>query len=190
MSFNREGLIFRPPRTKELGLLLDKRNDPEACAGRRDPRPVMSVKAQIRWLESLDEGNLAYLALDDDIPIGLLRISNFDWEHRSVGLTGCDVFVGHERQGYGTRIMRAGAGWLIDDLGFHRITAQALDTNVAAQRIIEKAGFHIEGVWRQYLWRGGEWHDFIQYSILDEEWTKWKDTSTSSEPTAESVESS
>lgn len=173
--FVRQGLLFREVEASDLDILRLQRNDLAAWPGYRDPHPVMTLHNQDAWYLTLGRDNMAFIIEDpqssDDVDkrIGLLRISNFDRLHRSVGLTGCDVFPHAGRRGYGTRIMRGGVEFCIHTLGFHRVTAQSLDDNIAAQRIIEKAGFTEEGAWRKYLKREGVWHDFIQYSILEDE---------------------
>jgi ribosomal-protein-alanine N-acetyltransferase len=42
--------------------------------------------------------------------------------------------------------------------------------NKAAQRVLEKAGFKVEGTIRKLSFVRGEWTDRILYSILLEEW--------------------
>jgi len=169
--FTYDGLLFREVEMSDLEMLRRQRNDPNAWAGYRDPTPVMTMYEQDKWYITLGRDNMAFIVEDATtrLPVGLLRISNFDRLHRSVGLTGCDVFPKHVKKGYGTRIMRGGVWFCINVLNFHRVTAQALDNHKGAQRIIEKAGFKLEGAWRSYLKRDGAWHDFLQYSILEDE---------------------
>lgn len=169
MSFTRCDLLFREVETGDLLWLRALRNSPNFDGGRRDARSLQTLEQQQAWYKTLGATNQAFVVVDGDTRIGLLRISNFDWLHRSVGLTGCDVHPDHSGKGYGTKIMRSGAEYCILTLGMHRVTAQAMDTNPAAQRIILKAGFTLEGVWRKYLRRDNVWHDFLQYSILEDE---------------------
>lgn len=188
MAFQSNGLNFRELEPEDLPMLRNLRN--AECFGWRDNRGVQTIHEQEKWYRSLDKENLAFIAegirtitpiadiqKDTEVVVsdlkpaalGMLRISQFDWLHRNVALTGTDVFPDYEGMGYGTRILRAGAEYCIKQLGMHRVTAQALRENVAAQRIILKANFKDEGIWRQAIWRDGKWHDFLQFSILAEE---------------------
>ena len=53
-----------------------------------------------------------------------------------------------------------------DRLGFHRIEAACLPTNVASRRVLTKAGFTAEGTARKYLRINGDWQDHLLFAIL------------------------
>lgn len=181
MSFTRQGLLFRAVEPSDLEMLMQHRN--ANLAGLRTPIPIMGMSEQAMWYDGLHKENMAFIASarndgtvlwPEEIrskswDVGMLRISNIEWPQRSSGVTGTDVFTGWTGKGYGTRILRAGAEWLLQDWGMHRVTAEAAEFNVGAQRVIEKAGFKREGMKRGYLWRNGKFNDFYQYSILEGE---------------------
>lgn len=167
MSFTRQGLFFRPVEPSDLEMLMQHRN--HNLSGLRTPIPIMGMSEQAMWYDSLHKENLAMIAMDAADAVGMLRISNIEWPQRSAGVTGIDVFAGHTGNGYGTRILRGGIEWLVQDLGFHRVTGEALDTSLAAQKIILNAGMKLDGCKRSYIFRDGTWHDFRQYSILEGE---------------------
>lgn len=177
--FTKQGLIFRPVEPSDLEMLMHHRN--ANLAGLRTPIPVMGMSEQTMWYDSLHAENMAFIAITTEVRskerieqfegdvVGMLRISNIEWPQRSAGVTGIDVFAGHTGNGYGTRILRGGIEWLMQDLGFHRVTGEALDTSLAAQKIILNAGMKLDGCKRSYIFRDGAWHDFRQYSILEGE---------------------
>ena len=53
-----------------------------------------------------------------------------------------------------------------DRLGFHRIEAACLSSNVASRRVLTKAGFSAEGTARKYLRINGEWQDHLLFAII------------------------
>jgi ribosomal-protein-alanine N-acetyltransferase len=53
-----------------------------------------------------------------------------------------------------------------DRLGFHRIEAACLPTNVASRRVLTKAGFTAEGTARKYLRINGEWQDHLLFAVV------------------------
>jgi [ribosomal protein S5]-alanine N-acetyltransferase len=53
-----------------------------------------------------------------------------------------------------------------DRLGFHRIEAACLPTNVASRRVLTKAGFSAEGTARKYLRINGEWQDHLLFAVV------------------------
>jgi ribosomal-protein-alanine N-acetyltransferase len=48
-------------------------------------------------------------------------------------------------------------------LGLHRLEAGTLVDNPASQRVLEKNGFELVGLARNYLHIGGEWRDHLLY---------------------------
>jgi RimJ/RimL family protein N-acetyltransferase len=55
-----------------------------------------------------------------------------------------------------------------------RIQAYTNVRNKTAQKVLEKAGFKIEGTIRKLLFVRGAWTDYYLYSILREEWKEPK----------------
>jgi RimJ/RimL family protein N-acetyltransferase len=56
------------------------------------------------------------------------------------------------------------------ELGLHRITLGAYDTNKSALKCYEKAGFVVEGIHRDILLYEGRYWSMVEMAILEEEW--------------------
>ncbi|WP_245966874.1 GNAT family N-acetyltransferase [Sphaerisporangium album] len=69
-------------------------------------------------------------------------------------------------RGIGTEAQRGLARYLFDHSWANRIEASTDIRNIAERKALEKAGFTREGVLRGALWRGGQWHDQVLYSLL------------------------
>jgi aminoglycoside 6'-N-acetyltransferase len=69
-------------------------------------------------------------------------------------------------RGIGTQAQRLLAEYLFDHTRAERIQAWTDCANLAEQRALEKAGFVREGVLRSAVWRGGQWHDSVLFSLL------------------------
>ena len=82
------------------------------------------------------------------------------WE---VGMALLPEARGH---GYGTQALRLLARYLFAHTTAHRLEATTEAGNVAARRMVEKAGFTQEGVMRETGWREGAWRDAVLYSLL------------------------
>lgn len=168
MAFTKQGLWFSEVDEEDLDLLRTWRNDPTMSAGWHDPSSVQTHDEQRQWYFTLDRNNQAYMVEDGGETIGLLRFRLFPAQRRAA-LTGTDVSLQHQGKGYGKRILRAGAEYILHDLGYHRVTAEAMTSNVAAIAIIQSACFKPEGVYRDYVWRGGKWHNWHIFSLLEGE---------------------
>lgn len=53
-----------------------------------------------------------------------------------------------------------------DTLHLHRLDASARVTNVASQRVLEKAGFRRIGVFEKHFFEDGEWRDHYWYELI------------------------
>ena len=66
------------------------------------------------------------------------------WVHRTAEVA-YDIDPSHAGRGIATACCRAVARWLLEERGFVRVQATALDTNAGSQRVLEKSGFLREG---------------------------------------------
>lgn len=73
-------------------------------------------------------------------------------------------------RGLGTDAARLFLGYGFEQLGLHRISLGVFAFNPRAQRVYEKAGFRVEGVFRDALRFDGEYIDEIRMAILAPEW--------------------
>ena len=65
---------------------------------------------------------------------------------------------------------------LVDYLFLHeqveRIQAETHPDNHASQRVLEKAGFTLEGRLRRTVFSRGRWRDTLMFSLLRDEWLR------------------
>jgi RimJ/RimL family protein N-acetyltransferase len=72
-------------------------------------------------------------------------------------------------RGVGEAAVRALAGVLFDDHGFHRLEVEVYGYNAAAVRLFERCGFVLEGVRRRAYWRNEAWQDSVLLALLVDE---------------------
>jgi RimJ/RimL family protein N-acetyltransferase len=82
--------------------------------------------------------------------------------------------------GYGTDAMRVLLRYLFGQLDVHRVVLTTLETNVRAQRSYAKNGFVQEGVLRDWMFFDGAYQAGIIMSVLDEDFRRTEEQSTSS----------
>jgi len=63
-----------------------------------------------------------------------------------------------------SRACAAVAAWALGSLGLQRVQATVLDSNLASRRVLERAGFHAEGLLAAYRVVRGEPRDFWMYA--------------------------
>ncbi len=72
------------------------------------------------------------------------------------------------RQGYMTAALRSLIPFVFNTLGFHRLEAACLPSNLPSQRLLEKCGFEHEGFARKYLRINGLWQDHLLYAAIED----------------------
>lgn len=101
---------------------------------------------------------------EDERLVGSVSIRNI--EARSKGELGYWLSQELWGQGYMTEAVQAVVRFAFTALGFHRIYAGAHPENIASIRILEKAGFIREGLFRQDIYEYETWRDSLVFGIL------------------------
>ncbi|GAA3538939.1 hypothetical protein GCM10022222_23150 [Amycolatopsis ultiminotia] len=81
---------------------------------------------------------------------------------------GVTLLPDHRGRGAGTQAHQLLVEHLFRFTRAHRIEAFTDVDNLAEQRVLEKTGFHREGLMCQVLWRDGAYHDEVVYGLLRE----------------------
>ena len=86
----------------------------------------------------------------------------------------CYLVQSERGKGYGTEAIMIMVDYLFLSRELMRVQATADVSNIASQRVLEKAGFTKEGIIRKSGFNRGKWCDDCLYSILREEWKEPK----------------
>lgn len=72
--------------------------------------------------------------------------------------------------GTGTRMGREALTYYFNDLEFHKLNAQVLDSNERSYHFHRKLGFQVEGVLRDNYFGPSGYEDITYFGIIDCEW--------------------
>ena len=82
------------------------------------------------------------------------------------GLLGYSLDQQHNGEGYATEAVRLTVKFAFEDLKLHRVEAGVMLNNTGSMRVLEKAGFHKEGIEQQGVKINGRWEDHQVFAIL------------------------
>lgn len=161
----------------DLEFLREHRNDFETWINLTDITLIYKDQ-QETWYSKLinDKSKKYFIAYQwDDIDgvgvaakrIGLIRIDEIDYINRSARI-GCDVFKDVRTHGYGTKIMVLAVKYCFDFLNMHRLWLCVSEYNEPAIAVYKKVGFIEEGIQKEALYRKGQYHNYIQMSLIKE----------------------
>lgn len=104
----------------------------------------------------------------------LIGTAGLHFWKRSIRCAEVGYHIGrdHWGSGYATEALRAMLDFGFDYMDLNRIEGQHHVGNIASGRVMEKAGFQREGVWRQRARKDGALVDTVWFSLLREEYRR------------------
>ena len=125
-----------------------------ACLARRG-HTVTIIDTDI-GLRSQD----ALLSLENQVVYDLVDVASKD----------CRLDQALLNRGYMTEAVSLLTDYAFSGLGLHRIEANVMPRNARSLRVLEKCGFHPEGLAQRYLQINGVWEDHIHMVRLNDAW--------------------
>ena len=172
-----ERVVLRPFVASDFDAVLDMQSRPELV--RYLMWDVMDADAVRTFLERRvrqtaieAEDNALVLAATippSDRVIGefMLRLSSERHRQAEIGWSLHPDAQGH---GYATEASRELLRIAFEDLGVHRVAADADPRNTGSLRIMERLGMHREADYVDVFFLKGEWVGETHYAILEDEW--------------------
>lgn len=115
------------------------------------------------WLETrVFTGNTAQFIIvskEDDRDVGTVYLRDIDKVHRNAEFGIYIGDAGHRQKGLGLEAAQLICRYGFEELGLHRIFLRVLSSNTIAIHCYEKAGFQLEGVFRQHAFNGESFCD-------------------------------
>jgi RimJ/RimL family protein N-acetyltransferase len=156
-------IAFRELRRGDLPFLLAVRNVSRAML--HDDSEFALEEAQA-WFDKTKPP--FFIATSDGIPVGYFRTSNWDEKNHHCYI-GLDLHPDFRGKGLAQAAYRVFLDYLFHVRGLNKVVVEVLDINVPAQKLYARAGFSIDGVKRQEVYRNGSYLDSIVMSILKSE---------------------
>lgn len=121
--------------------------------------------------EARDDQGYAYLIFGETSPtlLGGLNIGNVRRGVAQAASLGYWMGAPHAGRGFMTDAVFAAVQFAFASLRLNRLEAACLPGNAASKRVLEKAGFRLEGRARRYLKIDGRWQDHDLYALLHDD---------------------
>ena len=166
-------LTLRPWRLSDAAALPGLIGDPAVQRNLRDGLPFPYTEADARtfltaMLAADPEETFPFAIAWDDVAIGSLSLLRQGNLHRRTAELG--YYLGRAYWGRGIMTWGVGAGcqWAFAHTDLLRIYAMPFARNLPSCRVLEKAGFQLEGTLRQNAVKDGEVLDMKLYARLRE----------------------
>jgi len=125
-----------------------------------------------------DRQDLFYVAICEkgsDNIIGYTKVSDIDFHNRSCFWSGLKIDPSCAGKGYGLHTTLLILKHVFENMGMQRCIGMCFEEHAAMRKILDKAGYVMEGVQRRFQYKNGEFKDMCLYSILSEEYAEVKE---------------
>ncbi|HYC74357.1 GNAT family protein [Brevundimonas sp.] len=173
-----EGVILRPPRASDHEAWARLRQTSHAYLQPWEPswpeddltRAAFKRRLSIygREMEAGNAWPFFIFADADQSLVGAITLSNVRRGVAESGTLGYWIGQPWAGRGYATAAVRAVVAYAFHELNLHRVDAACVPTNLASRRVLEKAGFVLEGQARAYLKINGAWADHLLFGIVND----------------------
>ncbi|MBV1700515.1 MAG: GNAT family N-acetyltransferase [Hyphomicrobiales bacterium] len=103
-----------------------------------------------------------------DLCLGLVNYHNGHIRSQRVDI-GYIIDPAHQRKGIASEAVSALLGFCFGERALHRVQAFIDPANLASRRLVERLGFHEEGLLRDHLRVNDIWRDDLVYALLQPE---------------------
>lgn len=133
------------------------------------PYTVNDAKEYISaMLNSDKDKTFAYAITYEDKVIGSIGVFRKDNIHRQTAEMGYYISESYWGHGCGTFAVKQVCEVIFNTTDIIRIFAEPFARNIASCRILEKAGFHLEGILRKNAVKNGTIEDMKMYALVKE----------------------
>ncbi|KTG07906.1 hypothetical protein AUR64_01330 [Haloprofundus marisrubri] len=160
---------LRTVEREDREFIARHRNDPIFRRLLGDARP-MNLSSATEYFETVvgsDDGE-TFVVATEDRAVGLVFFFDLD-ERNGVAELGYWVTAEAQGRGYATDAARALARYAFEERRLEKLTAQVVTSNTASVRVLEKLGFHEEGVLREHEFVDGQRVDLRVFGLLASE---------------------
>ncbi len=165
---------IRPWRLEDAADLAQLLNNKNILNNLRDglPYPYTKKDAEdfISSMRSADPTKtFAFAITADDKVAGSIGVFRCDNIHSRTAEMGYYIGEPYWGRGLGTSAVKQVCNYIFEHTDIIRIFAEPFDYNAASCRVLEKAGFHLEGILRKNAVKNGRVLDMKMYSLVKEE---------------------
>lgn len=168
--------LLKPSDAESMSHLEARNRDFfQLTAPLRDPEfyttegQLKRIKKAIEMQELDQNYSFGVFLTNTDELIGNITLSEVVRADLQSCWIGYSLDKNHNGRGIMTEAVRLVVSYAFHDLKLHRIEAGVMPHNVASIKVLEKAGFHQEGLSRKNVKINGEWQDHVLLAIINDE---------------------
>ena len=115
---------------------------------------------------------LAILTKKDNKHIGNIKLHMIDWQNRNAEIGIIIGDIKEQKKGYGFEALELLIHHGFMRLNLRKLCAGMVAENIGSIKLFEKAGFKLEGTFKEQFYLNGVYHDVLRYGILKRSYVK------------------
>jgi UDP-4-amino-4,6-dideoxy-N-acetyl-beta-L-altrosamine N-acetyltransferase len=165
---------LRALEREDLPLLVKWRNDPEIYQYFYEQEPLSLVMQQA-WFEKLlqkpDERLWMIETREAGQAIGTVGLVHIDWRNRKAEWGRFLIYPDEYRHGgYGSEVESLILRYFFDHMNMNRLQCEVFAENEHVIAMHQKFGFRQEGLFREYVFKGGQYRSVAYLALLRHEY--------------------
>ena len=163
-------VCIRPWTDADAPAIVEALSDAGVTDNLRDglPKPYTEADARdyIAYARTAGEGACAFAIDAGGEAVGSIQLTRQGNIHRRTAELGYYVVRRLWGRGVCTEAVRQICRFAFAETDLLRVYAEPFADNAASCRVLEKAGFALEGVMRCGIWKNGRLRDYCMYALL------------------------
>ena len=151
---------------KRYWSIFEPRQEPSfyTVAVQRD-----KIKESLYQMRDRREYNFGIFKSDTNQLIGHISLYSIKRLPFSSGFIGYSIDERQTGKGIGSEAVRLVTEFAFDRVALHRVEAYVSPRNKGSINVLERSGYHLEGLLRQLLYINGVWEDHYMFSMIEDD---------------------
>lgn len=138
------------------------------------PPNYLTLETQTELIEKWEQNakkemeyRFGIFKINDDTLIGTIGLYKVSRGPSQSAILGYSLDQEQNGKGYATEAAKLAVNYAFDILHLHRIEAGVMPVNIGSMRVLEKVGFHKEGIAKKNVEINGRWEDHQMLAIIN-----------------------
>lgn len=165
MKIKTKNFVLRPPKKGDENSLWDNYNDPQVIKSFvSNPTERQFKKDFKKGLKKKEKDGERFVIEVDGKAVGKININFFDPYNKTKAKIGYWIGKKYRGRGIVTKVIKLAVPYWMKKYKLKRVEARARTYNKASARVLEKAGFKLEGILKKNVLKDGKLYDDFLYA--------------------------
>lgn len=164
-------ITLRPMMTADREMVYAWRNRPEVARYMYTDHTIAPEEHERWFARTLEDPRKRYwIIVHEETDVGLACLTDIDALHRRASWAFYLADSDMRGKALGGFVEYAVLQRAFDEMRLHKLCCEVLASNRTVLALHERFGFRQEGLLRQHIFKGGQFHDVILLAITESEW--------------------